>query len=124
MEKFTAILVFACLIAMVKSQTCIKPTLMTTFKIADYAKGTWYTIAGKATMNTPLTAGCSRGIASNNGTFIIVDAQSIVNGTSSSILVVAKAAGTNGVFSWYIPSYNVGLMTVKDLSFTVSTISR
>jgi ATP-dependent protease ClpP protease subunit len=73
---------------------------MSTFKIAEYATGTWFTIAGKATMNTPLTAACSRGICMNNGTFLLVDAQSTVNGQTSNIQVVAKAAGISKLASF------------------------
>lgn len=120
MKGFIKILVLFAFISLVKSQTCLRPTLMSSFSLSEYGSGTWYSIAGKATMNTPLTAGCSRGTASNNGTFLLVDAESNVDGQSQSIKIVARAAGSNGVFSWNIPQYVVGLMTVNDLRFTVS----
>lgn len=69
MNKFIKVLIFSTFVALSSSQKCTNPALMTTFKIADYANsgGVWYTISGKATMNTPLTAGCSKGTFANNG---------------------------------------------------------
>lgn len=59
----------------------------------------------------------------SKGTFLLVDATSATKGVISSIPIVAKAVGSNGVFSWYIPQYVVGIMTIKDLSFTVRLVA-
>lgn len=80
MDKFIKLVTFLSLFGALNCQTCVNPPQMKTFSLAAYADASkpWYTIAGKATMSTPLTGGCSKMTAMNNGTHLLATATAMV----------------------------------------------
>lgn len=115
MNKLKIFLIFSSIVAATNAQICLSPKPMADFKLSEFGTGTWYTIAGKASMATPLTEKCSRSQATNNGTFLFFEGKSI----STNISMVWKPAA-NGVFKWSIPKFQLGPMTVTDILFDVS----